>query len=87
VKRPWDVSVVVQALHHLEKWTNEQFFDKYPHVSTEQFLHTVKNNTFPSNNCYAREKILRDSDPSKYALVLGSLSIRQSDGRVYWEYG
>ena len=87
VRRPWDVCVVVQALPHLEKWTKEQFFDKNPHVTTEQFLQAIKNNTFPSNNCYPRAKILRDSDPSKYALVLGSLGFRQSDGRVYWEYG
>ena len=38
VRRPWDVSVVVQALPHLEKWAKEQFFDKNPHVTTEQFF-------------------------------------------------
>ena len=87
VRRPWDVSVVVQALPHLDKWSKEQFFDKNPHMTREQFLHAIKNNTFPSDNCYPHAKILRDSDPSKYALVLGSLGFRQSDGRVYWEYG
>ena len=32
-------------------------------MTREQFLHAIKNNTFPSDNCYPRAKILRDSDP------------------------
>ena len=47
----------------------------------------IENGTFPVNHCYARAKILRDSDPTRFALVLGSLGYRQLDGRVFWECG
>jgi hypothetical protein len=87
VRRPWDVNVVVEALPYIEKLTREKFFDKNKHVSSVQFLQMIENSTFPVNHCYARAKILRDSDPTRFALVLGSLGYRQLDGRVFWECG
>ena len=87
VRRPWDVKVVIAAMPHIEQMTKVEFFDKNKHVSTEQFLFMIKNNTFPKDNCYPRAKLLRDSDPSRFALVLGSLGYRQADGRVFWECG
>ena len=56
-------------------------------MSSVQFLQMIENSTFPVNHCYARAKILRDSDPTRFALVLGSLGYRQLDGRVFWECG
>ena len=73
VRRPWDVNVVIMAMPHIEKLTKDEFFDKNKHVSTEQFLFTIKNNTFPKDNYYPRAKLLHDSDPTRFALVLGSL--------------
>lgn len=87
VRRPWDVTVVVEALPHIEKLTQEQFFDKNRHLSSTQLLKMLENNTFPINHCYARAKILRDSSPNRFALVLGSLGYRQSGGNVFWECG
>ena len=87
VRRPWDVKVVIAAMPHIEQMTKAEFFDKNKHVSTEQFLFMIKNNTFPKDNCYPRAKLLRDSEPSRFALVLGSLGYRQTDGRVFWECG
>ena len=87
VRRPWDVNIVIAAMPHIEHMTKVEFFDKNKHVSTEQFLFMIKNNTFPKDNCYPRAKLLRDSDPSRFALVLGSLGYRQTDGRVFWECG
>jgi len=87
VRRPWDANLIVKALPHIEKRSKDLFFDKNTHVSLEQFLSMIEDNTFPQSHCYPRAKILRDSDPSRFALVLGSLGYRQSDGRVYWECG
>ena len=87
VRRPWDVNIVIAAMPHIEHMTKVEFFDKNKHVSTEQFLFMIKNNTFPKDNCYPRAKLLRDSDPTRYALVLGSLGYRQANGRVFWECG
>ena len=42
---------------------------------------------FPPKNCYIRAKILYESDPENYSLVIGSLGFRQADGRIHWEYG
>jgi hypothetical protein len=41
---------------------------------------------FPSKNCYLRAKLLHESDPKKYSLVIGSLGFRQENGRIHWEY-
>ena len=56
-------------------------------MSSVQLLEMIENNTFPVKQCYARAKLLRDSDPSRFALVLGSLGYRQIDGRVFWDCG
>jgi hypothetical protein len=42
---------------------------------------------FPPKNCYLRAKLLHESNPKKYSLVIGSLGFRQADGRIHWEYG
>jgi hypothetical protein len=42
---------------------------------------------FPRKNCYICAKLLYESDPQEYSLVIGSLGFRQADGKVYWEYG
>ncbi len=68
------------ALPHIEQMTKDEFFDKNKHVSTEQYLFMIENNTLPKDNCYPRAKLLRDSDPSCFALVLGSLGYRQRMG-------
>ncbi len=87
VRRPWDMRVVIAAMPHIEQMTKVEFFDKNKHVSTDQLLFMIKNNTFPKDNCYPCAKLLRDSDPSRFALVLGSLGYRQADGRVFWKCG
>ena len=77
----------VDIIGGYEKLTKDEFFDKNKHVSTEQVLSMIKNNTFPQDNCYPYAKLLRDSDPMRYALVLGSLGYRQANRRVFWECG
>lgn len=67
--------------------SQEQFFDNNPHTSNAQHLKMIENNTFPVNHCYARAKILCDSSPVHFALVIGSLGYKQSDGNVFWECG
>lgn len=85
VRRPWDAHLVAQFLPHLEELFKE-FRKIYP-KRIDHHLNDIQNNTFPQGNCYARAKILRDSDKQKYALVVGSLGYVQSDGRIFWECG
>jgi len=47
----------------------------------------IKTPYFPCKNCYIRAKLLHESNPRKYSLVIGSLGFRQADGRIHWEYG
>ncbi len=75
----------MEALSYIEKLTQEIFFEKNKHVSSVHLLQMIENNTFPVKHCYARAKILCDSDPSWFALVLGLLWYRQLDGCVFWE--
>jgi hypothetical protein len=50
-------------------------------------LSIINTPLFPPKNCYLRAKLLHESDPKKYSLVIGSLGFRQADGRIHWEYG
>lgn len=85
IRRPWDADLVAKFLPYLE--TLFDAFQQMHPKTKEQHLRDIENNTFPQNNCYARAKILRDSNEKKYALVVGSLGYVQDDGRIFWEYG
>lgn len=47
----------------------------------------IKNDTFPENFCLARATTLRQVNPTKYVVVIGSLGFVQEDGSIFWEYG
>ena len=87
VRRPWDACVVAEALPHIAKHYQEKFVDRFPNTSSEEWIPVIHSNTFPTRNCFARAKILRDSQPEKYALVIGSLGYKQCDGTIFWEFG
>ena len=87
VRRPWDANMVAEALPHIDEFNKKIFFNKHPDVSNEEWLLKIQSNTFPIRSCYARAKILRDSNPKKYALVIGSLGYKQNDGSIFWEFG
>ena len=87
VRRPWDAHMVAEALPHIDKLYQEKFLRLYPDTSSEKWIRMIHFNTFPKHNCTARAKILRDSQPEKYALVIGSLGYKQHDGTIFWEFG
>ena len=72
---------------HKHEYNSEIFFSKHTDVTNEEWLLKIRSNTFPTKHCYARAKILRDSNPKKYALVIGSLGYKQNDGSIFWEFG
>jgi hypothetical protein len=56
--------------------------------STKAVLLSIINTPlFPSKICYIHAKLLHESNPKKYSLVIGSLGFRRADGRIYWEHG
>jgi hypothetical protein len=87
IRRPWDAYMVAKALPHIDEYNSEIFFSKHTDVTNEEWLLKIRSNTFPTKHCYARAKILRDSNPKKYALVIGSLGYKQNDGSIFWEFG
>lgn len=87
VRRPWDAYVVAEALPHIEEHCERVFFGKHPKKSNEEWIQEIQSNTFPPLSCFVRAKILHDSKPEKYALVVGSLGYKQRDGTIFWEFG
>lgn len=87
VRRPWDAYMVAEALPYIDKHYKKEFFDRHPNTSNEEWIQKIQSNKFPLRNCFARAKILRDSQPKKYALVIGSLGYKQCDGTIFWEFG
>ena len=63
VRRPWDAHVVAEALPHIDKLYQEKFLRLHPDTSSEKWIRMIHSNTFPTHNCTARAKILRDSQP------------------------
>ena len=92
VRRPF-------TAHEVQKWiqTCDATYDAYMQASAnrygtlkkaqEMMLAAIKESRFPLKNCYIRAKVLYESDPKKYSLVIGSLGFKQEDGRIHWEYG
>jgi hypothetical protein len=92
VRRPF-------TAHEVSKWivTCDAAYDAYMQASAnrygtmkkaqEMMLAAIKESRFPLKNCYIRAKVLYESDPKKYSLVIGSLGFKQEDGRIHWEYG
>ena len=93
VRRPF-------TAHDIAKWllTCDETYDAFLQRHCAEFGGDVENakaillaiiNTplFPRKNCYIRAKLLHESDPKKYSLVIGSLGFRQADGHIHWEYG
>ncbi len=87
IRRPWDANMVTEALPHIDEFNEKIFFNKNPDISNEEWLLMIESNTFPLKACYARAKLLRDSNPKEYALVVGSLGYKQNDGSIFWEFG
>jgi hypothetical protein len=93
VRRPF-------TAHTIAKWlrTCDKTYDAFLQGLCAEYGGDVRNakvallsiiNTplFPRKNCYIRAKVLHESDPNKYSLVIGSLGFRQANGLIHWEYG
>lgn len=88
VRRAWDVRLVAFHLPELERRSLEFRKDPFRRsMSKEEFEKMAWKNTLPLYFKYERAKAIRDSNPEKYALVVGSLGYRQSDGSVFYEFG
>ena len=85
VRRPFDITLSMELFPWLEK-EHKKFMQTQP-LTEEDMLQHIHNGSFPIHHCYHRAKILRDSDPSSYGVVIGSLGFKQPDGRIWWEYG
>ena len=88
VRRAWDARLVAFHLPELERHSLEFWKDPFHRsLSNEEVEKMAWKNILPLYFKYERAKAIRDSNPEKYALVVGSLGYRQSDGSVFWEFG
>jgi hypothetical protein len=46
----------------------------------------IANNIFPTNNFLAWATAIRDINPRKYVLVIGSSGFSQEQGSICWEF-
>ena len=58
---------------------SHQYIDEIRHMTEEEKLNAIENNTFLKKCCIWRAKALRDRDPTQYSMVIGSLGFKQAD--------
>ena len=86
IYQPWSEQMIVEWLPKLNV-LYEKFMKDNSHITKEVMLISIDNNKFPAAHCYIRAKLLHESNPEKYALIIGSLGFVQKDGTTFWEYG
>lgn len=89
VYRPFDaehVSLIYEDLIFFAKQT-ETYIDTISLMSEKEKVEAIENNSFPKRNCLWRAMALKNKDPERYAVVIGSLGFKQADGSIFWEYG
>lgn len=89
IYRPFDAEHVSLIYKDVIEYAKQSDIYMYEicHMTEENKLDAIKNNTFPKRACIWRAKALRDRDPTRYSMVIGSLGFKQADGRIFWEYG
>ena len=88
VRRAWDARLVAFHLPELERQSLEFWKDPFHRsLSKVEVEKMAWKNILPLYFKYERAKAIRNSNPEKYALVVGSLGYRQSDGSVFYEFG
>jgi hypothetical protein len=89
IRRPWDVEHVIKAFPEIKRlWENSIHYIKLVKPLTlQEKLSKIANNTFPQGQCFDRALAIRDSDPKRFSLVIGSLGFVQPDGTFFWEFG
>ena len=89
VYRPFDskfVSLIYRdVMYYAERCEN--YLNTISGMSQNEKMKAIEDNTFPKRNCLWRALALQNSNPSKYAVVFGSLGFRQGNGKIFWEYG
>ena len=86
VRHPWEDHFVAKIQPQLEAHFTS-FFENNQHLTRAKVFQFIDENAFPTKYCYVRAKILHDSNPSKYSIVIGSLGYRKVDGSTWWKYG
>lgn len=81
VRRGWDAHLVAYHLPELNH-LSEKAFNK-----SKEELMELGLGLGLGFYMYERARLIRDSNPMKYALVVGSLGYRQSDGSIIWHFG
>ena len=89
VRRPFDVNHVMKSLPEIMQILDclVPYIEEVKPLSLDEKIEKIKNNTFPLNQCLPRAMALRDSNPRKFAVVIGSLGFVQSDGTIAWFHG
>lgn len=89
VRRPFDVEHVIKAYPFLRDFrkTLAPYQASIESLTHEEKMIMIANDTFPKNQSLECALTLYESNPRKFAMVIGSLGFIQSDGSIYWELG
>lgn len=89
VRRPWDADHIIKSYPHLLDimTRTSAHIELIQHLSQEEKMAQINDNTFPIGCCLQRALTLRESDPTRFALQIGSLGFVQPDGSIFWEHG
>ena len=86
VRHPWEDRLVSEIQPQLEAQFTS-FFKNNQHLTMTKVFQFIDVNAFPTKYCYVRAKILHDSNPSKYSIVIGSIGYKKTDGTIWRKYG
>ena len=89
IRRPFDIEHAMKKYEFMLDFRKHlvSYFDIVTSLTQEEKIKMIENGTFPLKQCLDRALTLRESNPRKFAVVVGSLGFVQSDGSVFWQYG
>lgn len=89
IRRPFDAELVCalyESVVNIRAYTENHILE-IEHLTQEQKMDMISNDAFPKNCCIDRALTIRDSDPDRFSMVIGSLGFVQPDGSIFWAYG
>ena len=89
IRRPFDVAHAMETYQFMMDFRKNLplYQASIAPLTQTQKISMIENDTFPLKQCLDRALALRESNPRKFAVVIGSLGFIQPDGSIFWEYG
>ena len=89
IRRPFDIEHAMRKYQFMLEFRKHlgPYSEVVAPLTQEEKMRMIEEDTFPPKQCLDRALTLRNSDPRKFAVVIGSLGFIQRDGSIFWEFG